>query len=268
MSDALPINNTDVPADYVGAWRKNSSNETAIWLQTHRLHASLVLPIARPDFSARQGWDDFTEAELLLLAQQGGVAGACIAQNDILHRRRQIDYLPRRGEPDLRRMRREGEVLLETTLDNRLPCSWQLLAGPEQEIIALRFQDAGIGAHDDQRKGYLLIVGEHFLFVRDRSGVTQLAESLAVLAECKQLDREQLISLLDFEISYGRRTLDGTPWIISLSTLPQREGKHLLDDATLRRVAAAGAHQPHPLRWDNLAYLRYWSLDEWHPATG
>lgn len=266
MSLALPVNNTDVPTEYVGAWRKISDAETAIWLQTRRLHASLVVPTARPDFAKRQTWDDFTDTELMLLAQQGGVAGACIAQNDILHRRRQIDYLPRRGEPDLRRMRRETEHLFESTLDDRQPCTWQLLAGPEQEIIALRFQDAGVGANDDQRKGYLLIVGPHFLFVRDRSGVTQLAESLAVLAECKQLNREQLISLLDFEISYGQRTQDGSPWTISLSTLPQRQGKHLLDDATLRRMAAAGAHQPHALRRDNLAYLRYWSLDEWQPA--
>lgn len=264
MRDALPINNTDVPAAYVGAWRTSSAYEETIWLQTHRLHASISLAPNRPDFTARRSWDDYSDADLWALAQQGGVAGACIAQGDILHRRRQIDYLPRRGVTELRRMRRDGSYLYEATLDERQPITWELLAGPEQTLIALRFQDAGIAPNDDQRKGYLLVVGMHFLFVRDRAVATPLAESLAVLVECKHYPRSEFIALLDFEISYGvRPTDDAAPWIILRSTLPHREGRALLDMATLRRVAKAGPHQGHALRWNGQPYLRYWSLDEW-----
>ncbi len=267
MSDPLPINNTDVPLAYIGAWRKQNTDAEEIWLQTQRLHASICIPMARPDFSGRAHWDDFSDADLHSLAHQGGVAGACIAQHDILHRRRQIDYLPRRGETDLRRMQRQGLSLFEETLDKRKPAEWHLLAGSENEIIALRFQDAGVGSNDDQRKGYLLIVGAHFLFVRDRAVVTQQAESLALLAEYKGLKREQLIALLDFEISYGLRADNNQPWIIQRSTLPQREGRPLLDNPTLQKVAYAGAHQPHPLRWGGKPFLRYWSLDQWQPAA-
>lgn len=265
MPDTLPINNTDVPEHYVGAWRKRSDTERAFWLQSHRLHASLAIPTNRPDFSERQSWDDFSDRELLELTHQAGVAGACIAQGDILHRRRQIDYLPRRGEPHLRRMRRSAALLAEETLDGRDACVWELLADARQEIVALRFQDAGIGQDsDDQRKGYLLVIGNYFLFVRDRLVFTQQAPSLTILAEHKIRDRAQRIELLDFEISFGTRTTGDAPWMIQLSTLPFREGRPLLDNAALGRIARNAGQSPHPVRWNGKRYLRYWSLDEWH----
>ena len=264
MNDALAVNNTDVPDCYVGAWRKHTLTEQAFWLQSRRLHASLIIPANRPDFCGRQSWADLSDAELMQLAHQGGVAGACIAQADILHRRRQFDYLPRRGEPNLRRMQRAGMQLTDATLDGRDACVWELLADAQQEIVALRFQDAGIGPDsDDQRKGYLLVIGDYFLFVRDRLVFTQQAESLAILAECKHLDRAQLIELLDFEISFGTRPKDDSDWLIQLSTIPYREGRPLLNNPTLYRIASTVQPAPHAIRWSNKNFLRYWSLDEW-----
>ena len=270
MTTSFPINNTDVPDAYVGAWRKRSNTEYAFWLQSHRLHASLTIPVDRPSCSGRQSWADFTDDELMRLAHQGGVAGACIAQGNILHRRRQIDYLPRRGEPYLRRMRHDGTLLYDETLDKRESCIWELLADARQEIVALRFQDAGIGPDsDDQRKGYLLVIGAYFLFVRDRLVYTQQAESLAMLAECKGMQRAQLIELLDFEISFGTRPVDDAPWLIQRSTIPFREGKPLLDNPTLQRIARDAQQSTHPVRWGGKHYLRYWSLDEWQrPLQG
>lgn len=257
----LPINNTDVPRAYVGAWHKRSDLERAFWLQTTRLHASLDIPTERPAFQDRTAWEDFSDAELMQLALQGGVAGACIAQGDILHRRRQLDYLPRRGDPYLRRMRFEGEWLHDDSLDGRDTATWERLAAGESMRVGLRFQDAGIGAHaDDQRRGFLLVVDQYFMYVRDRLVATQRAESLATLADCKNYTREQLIELLDFEISFGRR--DGeTPWAIQLSTIPFREGRRLMSDEILRSIIAH-AGQPERVRRDNKPFLRYWMLDE------
>ena len=263
MTTPLPINNTDVPDEYVGAWRKRSNIECGFWLQTHRLHASLAIPIDRPDFAGRQSWADFSDEELILLAHQGGVSGACIAQDDILHRRRQIDYLPRRGDPHLRRMRRDGTLLHEETLDGREQVVWELLTDGRNEIVALRFQDAGIGADsDDQRRGYLLVVGQYFMFVRDRVVATQRADSLATLIELKEPERAQIIELLDFEISFGMRAADKQPWRIQHSTIPYREGQPLMDDASLAQIVAHAGKEPRPIRWDGKQFLRYWSLDE------
>ena len=259
----LPINNTDVPDEYVGAWHMLSNSERGFWLQTHRLHASLTIPLERPDYSGRLSWADFSDDDLLLLAHQGGVAGACIAQDNILHRRRQIDYLPRRGDPYLRRMQRKAALLTDETLDGRDQLVWALLADSHNEIIALRFQDAGIGADsDDQRRGYLLVVGEYFMFVRDRVMATQRADSLATLIELKEPERAQVIALLDFEISFGMRPADNSPWLIQQSTIPQREGKVLMDNPTLHEIVAHAGQAPRRVRWGGKLFLRYWALDE------
>ncbi len=267
MTHPLPINNTDVPEEYIGAWRKRSNIERGFWLQTHRLHASVGITLDRPDFSGRQSWADFSDAELFLLAQQTGVSGACIAQDDILHRRRQIDYLPRRGDPYLRRMRREATLLHDAALDGRDAAVWELLADAHHEIFALRFHDAGIGAaSDDQRRGYLLVVGAYFMFVRDRVIATQRADNLATLIEAKDLQRAQVIDLLDFEISFGQRPVTHGPWLIQHSTIPYREGQPLMDDATLAQIVVQAGQAPRRVRWGGKHFLRYWALDEHQPV--
>jgi hypothetical protein len=261
----LPINNTDVPRAYVGAWRKRSNIERAYWLQTARLHASLDIPIARPAFADRRAWGDFSDGELMQLALQGGVSGACIAQGDVLHRRRQIDYLPRRGDPYLRRMRVDGTLLQDASLDGRSGSTWERLADGSETVIALRFQDAGLGADsDDQRRGYLLVVDDYFMYVRDRVVATQRAESLATLADCKEYTREQLLDLLDFEISFGARS-GAAPWRIALSTIPFREGRQLMSDAILHGIVAGAGQAPQRVRRDGKSFLRYWSLDQSAP---
>lgn len=263
MTVQLPVNNTDVPEDYVGAWRKRSNVDHAYWLQTHRLHAIMVIPAGRPDFSGRKSWADFSDDELMILARQGGVSGACIAAGDILHRRRQVDYLPQRGDPFLRRMRRDGVQLIDECLDGRHRCIWDLLADGGNEIVALRFHDVEVGSGGgDQCRGYLLVVGPYFIYVRDRQVPTQRAESLAVLAECKNFTRQQLIDVLDFELSFGSRT-GKTPWSIQLSTIPFREGRQLMDDAVLYRIVEHAGRGPETIRRNGKTFLRYWTLDEW-----
>lgn len=261
----LPVNNTDVPRAYVGAWHKRSNIERAYWLQTARLHASLDIPVARPAFSDRHAWSDFTDGELMQLALQGGVSGACIAQGDILHRRRQIDYLPRRGDPYLRQMRSEGVLLHDASLDGRSRSTWERLADGSAAVVALRFQDVGLGVGaDDQRRGYLLVVDDYFIYVRDRIVATQRADSLATLADCKEYTREQLIELLDFEISFGVRG-GATPWRIELSTIPFREGRQLMSNDILQRIVSSAGQGPERIRRDGKSFLRYWSLDQSAP---
>jgi hypothetical protein len=268
MSVILPPNNTDVPERYVGAWRKRSNVDHTYWLQTHRLFALVVIPADRPDFSGRQTWADFSDDELMILAHQGGVSGACIAAEDILHRRRQLDYLPQRGQPFLRRMRRDGVQLNDEALDGRHRCIWDLLADADHEIVGLRFHDVEVGSGgDDQCRGYLLVVGPYFMYVRDRFVATQRADSLAVLAELKHFSRRQLIDALDFELSFGRR--DGAkPWTVELSTIPFREGRQLMSDEVLRCIIAGANQGPEKIKRAGKTFLRYWTLDEWKKPAG
>lgn len=263
MAVKLPPNNTDVPAAYLGAWRKRAADTRSLWLQTTRLHAMIDIPADRPDFSGRTSWEQFSDEELMVLAHQGGVAGACIAAGDVLHRRRQLDYLPQRGQPFLRRLQPAGGLLHEFCLDGRQTAVWERLAGPEGGVVGLRFHDVEVGvAHGDECRGYLLVVGPYFAYVRDRYGMTQRAENLAVLAELKNFSREQLIAVLDFELSFGRR--DGAhPWSIELSTIPFREGRQLMNDEVLGRILAGANQGPEKIRRGGRVFLRYWTLDEW-----
>jgi hypothetical protein len=262
MSLKLPANNTDVPAAYVGAWRKQTPDTRSLWLQTTRLHAMVDIPASRPDFSARRGFADLSDDELMILAHQGGVAGACIAAGDVLHRRRQVDYSPQRGQPFLRRLRVEEGGLREFCLDGRETARWERLAGAEGGVLALRFHDVQVGvAGGDECRGYLLRVGPYFAYVRDRYGTTQRAESLALLAELKGFTREQLIAVLDFDLSFGRRDEAGR-WIIELSTLPWREGRPFLDDAQVARILAFADRGPEKIQRGGRLFLRYWKLDE------
>jgi len=256
---------TNVPETYTGAWQRLGEEPDApqaYWLQTHRLHASILVPAGRPDFSGASSLADLGMDELLWLADQQGVAGACIVEGDTLHRRRQVDFQTARGKPFVRRMRREGELLLEETVAGTEQVTWRKISPPDAELIALRFQDEGAAA-GDQHKGYLLIVGEHFLYLRDRAGFAPQAESLRVLAECKDYERETLMELLDFEISFGLRTGGSQPWEITLSTLPFREGKPLLAPAAFEAIVQNAGRLPQRVNRNGKVWLRRWSLDEW-----
>lgn len=249
-----------VPAAWVGAWQRVDAPR-AYWLQTQRLHASILIPAGRPDFSGASSLADLSMDELLWLAEQQAVAGTCIVEGDTLHRRRQVDFQTSRGKPFIRRMRREGALLYEETTAGGEPLTWQRIGPPDAEVIAFRFQDDG-GTAADQRKGYLLVVGDCFLFVRDRGGFVPHAESLGVLAECKDYERETLIELLDFEASFGLRAGGRQPWEILLSTLPFREGKSLLAPGAFEAIVKHAGLLPQRVNRDGEIWLRRWSLDE------
>ena len=149
----------------------------------------------------------------------------------------ETDRLLRAGATLLRRMRRDATLLKEETLDGREQVVWELLADGRHEIVALRFQDAGIGPDcDDQRRGYLLVVGTISVCARSLAA-TQRADSLAILIELKEPERAQLIELLDFEISFGTRTADNSPGSFSIRLSPPR-GPALMNNITLQEIVS------------------------------
>lgn len=256
---------TEVPDQFTGAWQRTApDNARSFWLQSHRLHAYLTIPHGRPDFSDKSTLAECSFDELMWLAGQDGAAGACIVESsDVLHRRRQIDYAPTRGKPFLRRMRREGMLLHEESLRGTDPATWQNISGDGAEIIAFRFQDEAMSTDfPEPCKGVLLIAGDCFIFARDRGVYALQAESLQVLAECKDYGAEELIPLLDFEISFGLRTGGAMPWEITLSTLPFREGKALLAASEFEAIMKNWQRLPQKIQRDGKLFLRRWSLDE------
>jgi hypothetical protein len=192
-----------------------------------------------------------------------------LAGGELVHRRRQIDYQPTRGRDNTHRMHFEGELLVDENLQGSVVEKWRRLAGAEGGVITLRLlEEAEADGRIVPRKGYLLVVSDYFLFVRDRPEFTRQAASLEDLFEAQDLEREEMVPFLDCEFSFGRRSGGAQPWIIELSTLPYREGKALFSPGQFEALRAGGNALVQRGRGRNGLITRRWSIHEWtEPAT-
>ena len=275
MSVAL---NDPVPTGFIGVWQRISMEAKgrpadittqAYWIQTSALQADMRVPAGRPDFSGKASLAEYSVDDLLWLARQQGIAGMTLAGGELVHRRRQIDYQPTRGRDNTHRMHFEGELLVDENLQGSVVEKWRRLAGAEGGVITLRLlEEAEADGRIVPRKGYLLVVSDYFLFVRDRPEFTRQAASLEDLFEAQDLEREEMVPFLDCEFSFGRRSGGAQPWIIELSTLPYREGKALFSPGQFEALRAGGNALVQRGRGRNGLITRRWSIHEWtEPAT-
>jgi hypothetical protein len=236
----------------------------AFWIQTDALQASLCIPAGRPDAHGKTSLAEYDEAGLLWLARQEGIAGMTLADGDLLHRRRQIDFQPTRGRDNTHRIRFEDDLLIAKNLQGSSTETWQRLAGTEGESITLRLLEESVQAGKPiTRKGYLLAVSDHFLFVRDRPSFTRQAASLEDLFEAQDLEAAAMAAYLDCEFSYGQRTGGDLPWQIQHSTLPWREGKSLFGAGQFESLHAGGSALIQHGQGRFGSVTRRWSIQEW-----
>lgn len=240
-----------VPDHYLGVWQRLSLENAAgvdtttrvYWLQTPLLHADIRVPATRPDFRGKHGLQDLTVDELRLLACQQGFAGVTQVADDICEWYRHIDYQPPSGGRDIGRMAFNADRIVEDGLENSYREVWQRLPDGTGETIALRFlEEHASGGLAMPRKGYLVASGDYFIFARDRAALLPKASSLATLLAESSLSRNQIIDILDFEISFGRRLGGRAPWEILLSTLPFREGQALFSKAEWTGIIQRGGN--------------------------
>ena len=137
---------------------------------------------------------------------------------------------------------------------------WARLSGSVGDSVILRFlEERASGGHAPPRKGYLLISGDYFIFARDRAVTPPKASSLTVLLEEPNLTRDQIIDILDFEISFGRKNGGKLPWEIQLSTLPFKEGHALFLETTWALIAKACGQFIQREHTDDGMIIRRWS---------
>jgi hypothetical protein len=72
-----------------------------------------------------------------------------------------------------------------------------------------------------------VVVGDRFVYVRNRAKDLPQAASLEALIETTHAPRNLIMEYLDCEFSAGRVRGGSVPWEIQQSTLPWREGHHL-----------------------------------------
>ncbi|MEO6696680.1 MAG: hypothetical protein ABIN45_01615 [Gammaproteobacteria bacterium] len=257
-----------VPDHYLGVWQRLSLESAAgvdtatrvYWLQTLVLHADIRVPADRPDFREKHGLQDLTIDELRLLARQQGFAGVTLVEGDTCLWRRHIDYQPPTGGRDIGRMAFDNDRIVEDGLESSYREVWQRLPDSTGETIALRFlEEHSSGGLAVPRKGYLVASGDYFIFARDRAAALPRMPSLAALLEEPNLARDQIIDMLDFEISFGRRQCGRAPWEIQLSTLPFREGRSLFSDTDWASISQAGGKLVQRQHIHDEMLIRRWS---------
>jgi hypothetical protein len=139
---------------------------------------------------------------------------------DICRWRRRFDYQPPGGPPDEAGYTIEGDLLIETGLRADYREDWVRETPADALLAAFTLGDNTM----------LVVVGDHFIEIRDRQAALPEAPSLADLVKQDLAlgARDQAEARMDLRIAYGRvAPIDGVPWRITRSTLPWLEGKSL-----------------------------------------
>ena len=192
------------------------------FLQTPSLFGDLRIPRDRPSFPRATSFADLSDAELLLLARQRGFAGITTVAGALATWHHEIDFQPPDGTEDIGRLERiDDSQMYEHALDGSYIESWRSLSSGQGRFLAVRVERAG------RLDRVFLVVGDHFLYVRNREKDLPAAESLGSLIIATRATRAQMIEYLNCEFSSGRVHDGSIPWEIERSTLPWREGKPL-----------------------------------------
>jgi hypothetical protein len=263
MSGVTPCE--PVPHNYIGLWKRrclidaegNVDRDTSVyWLQTHRMYADLRVPPGRPDFGGITALAECSDAQLAWLGRQQGFAGCLYVDATVCRWEREIDLQPPAPVPDVGRMMFDGDTLIERGVHARYEEEWERLTDGRIATALFLLHESTRWAVSVPRKGFLLVVDDYFMFVRDR-----LSRPPSALVETHP-DRARLLERLGAEISFGVRRGGTVPWEIRLSSLPFREGASLFvpgeepvrqGDGTLLHACVTG---------DGAVVCR-WGVSEW-----
>jgi len=257
-----------VPAAYRGLWRRtllvggNGSRDEdtrVFWMQTARLHIDIRVPSSRLSYAAVACIDELNRDELAGLGEQMGFAGVTVVDNgpgmtaQSCTWRRQIDYSAPSASKDIGAMRFETpNIVLEDGIEavyherwerevDSVGTVWALRLSPEQAYTAglLPMATASLETGGAPSAVFVARCGNRFMLARARSPdaqaalVAQRGRSLAQAVRDPAVGIELARAWLDFEISLGEVCrADGARWIVSLSTLPWREGQAAFDART------------------------------------
>lgn len=238
-----------------GLWRREAlvlpdaavdRTTRVLWGQTRTLYVDLRIPSDRPPTRGRRSFDDFSLDELLRLADQKGFAGHVLMEGDLCSWIRYIDYRPSTGRPDRGRLRLEGETLYEdgdptSVLGSAYQEIFHRDRGADRRSVALRRLAVGPDGTSGAKHGdaVLVMIDDRFLFARGRATELPAAESLRDLILASGGDREAIHTYLDCEFSIGG-TEGSAAWVIDSSTIPFREGRHLLPRASVELAEEPG----------------------------
>jgi len=231
LADATAHDSTAaVPTWLRGVWTrewiqkgKAQSNTLDVhYLQTPTYFADMRIPKDRGRLSKARSFADLTDSELRLLARQNGFTGLTMTSGAVAIWNHDIQFQPSDGTPDRGRLQRNGPGRMhEHGLDGSYIEAWQSTSGGEGRFLVIRVEHAG------RLVKTLVVVGNQFIYVRNRAVDLPTAESFEALINSSKASRVQIEAYLDCEFSVGRVQGGSVPWEIQQSTLPWREGGHV-----------------------------------------
>jgi hypothetical protein len=192
------------------------------YLQTPTYFADIRIPKDRPRFPNAKSFADLTDQELRLLARQNGFTGLTTTSGSVATWNHDIQFQPSDGTPDRGRLQRNGPGRIhEHGLDASYIEAWKSTSGGEERFLVIRVEHAG------RLVKTLVVVGNQFIYVRNRAVDLPTAESFEALIDSSKASRAEIEVYLDCEFSVGRIRGESGLWEIEQSTLPWREGGHL-----------------------------------------
>lgn len=215
-----------VPPEVTGVWRReqitapggyHDDTTRVFWVQADSWYGDIRLKIDIPRKGDAKSFADFSDAELIELAKAQGFAGQLTVTPDMCAWRRDLDYQPPGPVPDEGTWSIDGDILTEGGIHAEYEEIWRL--EPESQGLRAAFGRA-------EGRGLLILAGDHFLMIEDRSTPLPPGETLPALVEAALSagDRASARALLDMPICYGRI---GAGWRILHATLPWLEGQPL-----------------------------------------
>jgi hypothetical protein len=256
--ETTPSMSEHVPIPLRGLWRREAitlpSGESdttthVMWLQARSWYVDIRVPADRPRHSGARGFADFTDAELVRLAEVQGFAGELSAAADVCFWRRDHDYQPPGPFPDEGAYRIDGSVMIEDGVHAAYREVWWREPEGQGDSAAFRL-DAPAG-------GLLVIGGDCFMEIEGRAAPLPAGETLAAIVQA-ELDtgrRAVAEAHLSLRICYGRINGGRVPWEVQLCTLPWLEGRSLLGPEALYDAVAGRLEtrmDGRPLSWSLL----------------
>ena len=224
-----------VPSNYIGVWQRYLLETTAIkddsslvlWMQSQHYHIDVRIPAICTGFKAASALQEYSDAELLLLASQQGFAGLThvtphtAQSSDMCQWLREMDYQAPTDARDIGKMVfTDANTVIETGIDDAYLEVWRRLENSQEpNFFALSTGKNHLGT---ETPAYLMRTGRHVAFARPRPVAVPKAPSLIHAIQSHKPTRELLLDWLDMEISFGEM-LDDNHWKIKHSTLPFKQ---------------------------------------------
>ena len=196
-------------------------------IQTPTIFGDCRIPKDRPRFPNAKSLEDLSDKELETLYPQEGFAGHTTVEGYITTWHHEIDYQPPDGSIDIGRIEfTGGRNMFEHGVQAVYTEHWWRLEQSGNYFLGVKVM-RNLG-HNQQRVHEILSVsGDHFIYARNRLVDLPMANSLTDLIKKEKYNRQQILAILDCEVSHGFVLGGRQPWEVQFSTLPFKEQQPL-----------------------------------------